>query len=148
VIAVGMLVRDGRVLLAHGHPRRAWYPDCWDLVGGHVEAGGSAEDALRREFREEIGARIDQAEPWALEFTNPDVEAHCFRVTRWTGAPATLCPEEHDDLKWFAAKEVGHLRLAEPAACRASSRRCARRLRDDQQRAARRAEGGGVSPRA
>ncbi|OYN98759.1 hypothetical protein CGZ95_11820 [Enemella evansiae] len=44
-IAVAALVRDGRVLLAHRHPERRWYPDCWDLVGGHVEPGETPEQA-------------------------------------------------------------------------------------------------------
>ena len=35
---VTALLRDGnRVLLCHRSPRRRWYPDVWDLPGGHVE---------------------------------------------------------------------------------------------------------------
>lgn len=36
-VAIALLVRDGRALLAHRHPGRRWYPDVWDLVGGHIE---------------------------------------------------------------------------------------------------------------
>ena len=32
---------DGRVLMVHRHPDRRWYPDCWDLIGGHIEPGES-----------------------------------------------------------------------------------------------------------
>jgi 8-oxo-dGTP pyrophosphatase MutT (NUDIX family) len=51
-IAAAALVRDGRVLLAHRHPARRWYPDCWDLVGGHIEPGESPVHAVTRECRE------------------------------------------------------------------------------------------------
>jgi len=44
-ISVAVLVRDGLVLLAHRHPSRRWYPGCWDLAGGHVEAGESPHQA-------------------------------------------------------------------------------------------------------
>nr|WP_231918584.1 NUDIX domain-containing protein [Microlunatus sagamiharensis] len=35
-------------MLGHRHPARRWYPDCWDLFGGHVEPGESPEQAARR----------------------------------------------------------------------------------------------------
>jgi 8-oxo-dGTP pyrophosphatase MutT (NUDIX family) len=49
-IAVEALVRDGLVLLGHRHPSRPVYPDYWDLVGGHVEAGESPHQAVTREM--------------------------------------------------------------------------------------------------
>jgi 8-oxo-dGTP pyrophosphatase MutT (NUDIX family) len=39
-------------LLVHRTPARRWCPDWWDLPGGHVEEGESAETALTREQEE------------------------------------------------------------------------------------------------
>ena len=59
---VTALLRDGnRILLCHRSPRRRWYPDVWDLPGGHVEPGELPGAALARELREEHG--IDVAAP-------------------------------------------------------------------------------------
>ena len=57
--AVAALVRGDRVLLA----RRAGPPwaGTWDLPGGFVEQGESAEQALCRELREELGIRVGRA---------------------------------------------------------------------------------------
>ncbi|UUZ59363.1 NUDIX hydrolase [Nocardioides sp. B-3] len=82
VIAVAALVRDGRVLLGHRHPRRRIYPDCWDLVGGHVEAGETPEQAVIRECGEELGVRILDPLPMALNLTDPAIEMHAFVVRR------------------------------------------------------------------
>lgn len=114
-IAIALLVRDGRALLAHRHPGRRWYPDCWDLVGGHVEAGETPEQALRRECLEEIGVLVDTLFPLPISITDPSLDAHAFVVTGWEGEPTNLAPEEHDDLTWFAPEQITALDLAHPA---------------------------------
>ncbi|USO00110.1 MAG: NUDIX domain-containing protein [Phycisphaeraceae bacterium] len=50
VIARGAWIERGQVLLCRNVAGEFWY-----LPGGHVEAGESAADALRREFAEETG---------------------------------------------------------------------------------------------
>lgn len=115
-IAVAALVRDGRVLLAHRHPAREWYPDCWDLVGGHIEPGEQPEQAVVRECLEELGVRVVDPRPFPMAFDDPTLEMHAFLITRWAGEPANLAPHEHDDLRWFAPGELAGLTLADPGA--------------------------------
>jgi 8-oxo-dGTP diphosphatase len=114
-VAAGLLVADGRVLLGHRHPRRRHYPDCWDAVGGHIEPGESPEQALVREFREEIGVTVTRARAVDVEAIGDDLELHAFVVDRWEGTPANLAPEEHDDLAWFRPDELTGRRLAHPS---------------------------------
>ena len=47
-----VLVREGRILLGRRSPRKQIYPGLWDVIGGHVEAEETYEDALRRELRD------------------------------------------------------------------------------------------------
>jgi 8-oxo-dGTP pyrophosphatase MutT (NUDIX family) len=114
-IAVAALVRDGLVLLAHRHPSRRWYPDCWDLVGGHVESGESPHEAVRRECLEELGVRVHDPVPIPMTGSDPTLDLHAFLVTRWDGEPANAAPEEHDDLRWFRPSDLGDLKMADPA---------------------------------
>ncbi|HEY9293275.1 MAG TPA: NUDIX domain-containing protein [Microlunatus sp.] len=113
-IALAALISDDRLLLAHRHPKRRWYPDCWDLVGGHVEPGESAEDAVRRECREEIAVEVAEPRRVQAEFDGRDLRAHAFLVTRWRGHPVNAAPEEHDALGWFGVDQLAGLRLAHP----------------------------------
>lgn len=115
-IAAAALVWDGRVLLVHRDPSRRAYPDCWDLAGGHVEAGESPRQAVERECREELGVRILDPAP-IVSFTNSDpaLDLYAFLVTDWEGEPRNAAPDEHDDLRWFEPTELADLRLADPA---------------------------------
>ncbi|GAA4361636.1 NUDIX domain-containing protein [Angustibacter luteus] len=113
-IAVAALVRDGLVLLVHRHPLRRWYPDCWDLVGGHIEPGESPRQAVTRECLEELGVYVEDPRPLPLTFSDPTLDMHAFLVTRWEGEPVNAAPEEHDDLRWFRPGELEDLKTAHP----------------------------------
>ncbi|MFI7607736.1 NUDIX domain-containing protein [Micromonospora sp. NPDC049366] len=108
------LLRDGnRILLCHRSPRRRWYPDVWDMPGGHVEPGELPGVALARELREELG--IDVAAP-----SGPPVhEVHAatfdmriWLIDAWTGTPINAAPDEHDAVAWFTADALNDLSLA------------------------------------
>jgi 8-oxo-dGTP pyrophosphatase MutT (NUDIX family) len=115
-ISAALLVRDGLALLVHRHPSRRWYPDCWDLVGGHVEAGELPQQAVRRECLEEIGVHVLDPIPIPMTIDDPTLDWHAFLVTRWDGEPVNTAPNEHDDLRWFRPTELTHLKLAHPTA--------------------------------
>lgn len=115
-IAVAALVRDGLVLMVHRHPCRQWYPDCWDLVGGHVEDRELPREAVIRECFEELGVHVHEPVPIAMTSTDLTLEVHAFLVTEWDGEPVNSAPDEHDDLRWFLPSELAGLKLADPAA--------------------------------
>lgn len=51
---------DGRLFIQRRSPDRRLFPNCWDIVGGHLEPGEDVEDALRREVTEETGWTVAQ----------------------------------------------------------------------------------------
>lgn len=66
----GLLFDQGRVLLVRQAKGSDTY---WLLPGGGVERGESLEQALTREFREEVGLEVAAAEPIGLVQTiSPD----------------------------------------------------------------------------
>jgi 8-oxo-dGTP pyrophosphatase MutT (NUDIX family) len=66
VVVTGLLRQRGRALMVHRSPRRRWYPDSWDLPGGHVVDGEVPRAALARELHEELGITVDVVgEPFA-----------------------------------------------------------------------------------
>jgi 8-oxo-dGTP diphosphatase len=53
-----ILNQHGRLLFQKRAPDRNLFPNCWDVIGGHVEPGETLIDALAREIHEETGWRL------------------------------------------------------------------------------------------
>lgn len=117
LVATAVLVISDRVLLCHRHPNRRWYPNVWDIPGGHIDVGETAADAVRRELREELGVtpRIESDEPFRIYDPAPDLTLHAWVVTEWSGEVANLAPEEHDEIAWFGLDDLARLELADPS---------------------------------
>ena len=54
-VAVIVLDDDRYLMQLRDDKKGIFYPDSWGLFGGAVDEGESAEEALRRELREELG---------------------------------------------------------------------------------------------
>jgi 8-oxo-dGTP diphosphatase len=114
---VTAFLRDGnRVLLCHRSAQRRWYPDVWDLPGGHVEAGERPGAALARELQEELGIEIvAPSGPPMHQIHAEAFDMQIWLIESWTGSPANVAPDEHDAVGWFEEKDLEELRLAHDA---------------------------------
>lgn len=100
-------------MLGHRHPDRRTFPDVWDVPGGRIEPGESAERAMVRELEEELGIHVEMGRlvPWrTVEFEAYSMTL--FVIDRWTNDVAIADRTEHDRLGWFRLDELPTLRLA------------------------------------
>ena len=109
-IVNGVLVREGKVLMAHRSAERATYPGTWSFPGGHVETGESLEQALVRELMEEIGVTAtawDYLDQFVDGDTDParPVEFHFYRVDGWDGEAHNI-GKEHSELRWVTPEHA------------------------------------------
>ena len=65
-VVTGAFIDGRRIFLCHRSPGRRWYPDVWDLPGGHVELGETPTEALERELLEELGVSVCSLPPEPL----------------------------------------------------------------------------------
>ncbi|WP_151448557.1 NUDIX domain-containing protein [Lacisediminimonas profundi] len=105
-VAVGVMRKsDGSLLLAQRPPGKP-YAGYWEFPGGKVEPSESVLDALKREFEEELGVKVLQAQPWCcVEHVYPHahVHLHFFIIRAWQGEPQSL---EGQAFAWQGNVEV------------------------------------------
>ena len=112
LVAGAMIVREGEILLGRRSPHRRICPNTWDLIGGHLEAGETADQALVRELGEEIGVeptdyRLLGVIDFTLEAGEP-LHFQLYRVDAFKGTPRLL-DDEHTELRWFDSIEAAAL---------------------------------------
>jgi len=106
--AVGVVVRDGRMLVIR-RAQSVVAPRVYCFPGGGIEKGETEEEALVREFREEVGATLRPVRrlwqcvtPWKVE------------LAWWLGAleadaRLTANPREVESIHWFTPSEMAAL---------------------------------------
>lgn len=113
------VVKDKKILLGKRNATRKFYPDIWDIFGGHQKVGESREQTLKRELGEELGIfptnwkfllTIDEPNP----AENGAGLYHFYLIMDFDGEPANLQPEEHAFVEWFNFKEAINLPFAHP----------------------------------
>ncbi len=113
VVVSGVLRQRSRALIVHRCSHRRWYPDAWDLPGGHLTDGEDPRTALVRELQEELGVVAEVVGDPFAQLRGSDFRMDVWAVDHWVGAPINAAPEEHDALAWVTEQELHGLRLAD-----------------------------------
>jgi len=112
-VVAGLLVEADKVLLCHRSASRRWFPNVWDLPGGHIESGETPTAALVRELREELGILIEEPlHPASAHIRQPSIDCRIWVVRSWTGTLRNASAE-HDEIAWWTAGAVEDLALAD-----------------------------------
>lgn len=123
-LVAALIVHGDRILLGQRAPTREFYPNVWDMFGGHIEPGEQPVQTLIRELQEELNITptqwteletIRDSVPEQDNMPASDLIVYLYCVTAWTGTPINRQPEEHSAIQWFSYLEAIKLDLAHSA---------------------------------
>ena len=106
--AVAVVVRDGRMLVIR-RARSVVAPLVYCFPGGGIEDGESEEEALVREFREEIGLTVRPVRRLWQCVTAWKVHLAWWLASLDSNAVPTPNPHEVDSIHWFTPAEMARL---------------------------------------
>jgi 8-oxo-dGTP diphosphatase len=120
-LVAAILVHEDRILLGQRSPTRAFYPNVWDMFGGHIEPDEQPEQTLIRELQEELDVTpvrwmelevLQDSVPEREDMPSHDLIVYFYCVTEWTGTPVNRQLEEHSTIQWFSYDDAVKLNLA------------------------------------
>lgn len=100
-VVAAALVRDGRVLAA-----RRVDPAGWEFPGGKVEPGESPQQALEREWAEELGVAVRCGDHLATA-RDDRIALQLWHAELVEGTPVPLA--DHHELRWVGGKQLDEL---------------------------------------
>jgi len=86
-VAIGLLFNSNREILIALRPAHVIEPGLWEFPGGKVNKGESLEQALIREYREEIGIVITDSDFLFSIDVSTQLVLHVFRIKAFQGKP-------------------------------------------------------------
>ena len=104
-VVAGLIWRGNRFMICQ-RPENKARALLWEFVGGKVEKGESAEDALIRECKEELDIVVKPIDVFCdVTHVYPDITVHLtlYNAEILEGEPKML---EHNDLRWITPDEI------------------------------------------
>ena len=113
-VAVAVITDNKQRVLVTQRPLYVPQGGLWEFPGGKLELGESAEQALVREIKEEIGLEVKQCHLLGKiehEYPGKKVQLIVFHVSEFNGIP--LCLEGQLDLKWLPKDQLNPVEFPE-----------------------------------
>lgn len=103
-----VVCHEGRVVLLKNERNE------WELPGGRLEKGESPEQAVKREFEEELRAVIQTealVDSWVYHVVGKEVLILCYRAGLESDPQMLAVSDEHQDIGWFDPDDLKHVNL-------------------------------------
>ncbi len=113
IAAHGLIKKDDKYLLTLRSPVNDYKPNEWDIPGGSIEIGETADGALIREIREETDLEVKIIKPVFVCSELQKSGRHQFWIVYecdYLSGEVKLNPDEHSEYRWLNTKEIAEVK--------------------------------------
>lgn len=114
VVVAGILKKEGKILIAR--PKKINEPsELWEFPGGKAEEKESELQALKREFKEELGIKIETGElVGTVPFTLPKGKKAVLKAYNVEFLEGNIILKVHEEIRFIPYSELGDYSFTEP----------------------------------
>ena len=118
-VGVTAFIADKNKLLILKRSRKeSFLPEYYEMPGGKIEFGESAENALTREIKEETGLDIKIIRPYStFSYVSNNREKHTIDIqflAEPINSPSDIAlSTEHDEFKWITKDEINNYKFSD-----------------------------------
>lgn len=105
-VAVAVMLSEEQKVLTSWRQPHQHQGGLWEFPGGKREAEETMLEALKREVHEELGVKVEQAEPFVRidhDYGDKQVSLDVWLVSRFSGEPSG---REGQPLRWQTVEEL------------------------------------------
>lgn len=109
LVVAGILLDSNRILMGRRQDHDGFYGGHWEFPGGKVEEGESNEEALHREYLEELGVSFDSCQFFkklSWQYPQLRVEVHFYLIQMNESTKNNMKNLYHSELRWFSLQEA------------------------------------------
>ena len=105
----GLIIQEDKLLIAQ-RKKNTDHPLKWEFPGGKINENESPEDALKREFKEELDIKINSFEFlidyfYDYEISLKKIHLFFYIINSFQGL---MKKNVHQNLKWIEIKDISH----------------------------------------
>lgn len=118
IVCTGFIFHQGKTLIVERSLRETFLPGYYELPGGKVDFGENPEDALKREFCEEVNLNVEIVKPYKIfSYISENGNRHTVEIVYLVHLTDVLTSirlsEDHSAYQWITANDVQNYRISE-----------------------------------
>lgn len=124
-VAGALINKEGKVLVVKRSEKETYLPGYWELPGGKANFGEDPQNALSREFKEEVGLNVEVLDPVRVfHYVTKNDTLQTFEIVfllsllkDYTEETEVILSEGHDDYAFIGSEEVEEYLGTNPEVC-------------------------------
>ncbi|PIT88068.1 MAG: DNA mismatch repair protein MutT [Candidatus Magasanikbacteria bacterium CG10_big_fil_rev_8_21_14_0_10_36_32] len=116
IVTTGCLMQNNKVLIVRRSDAETFLPGYYEMPGGKCDFGENPEESLKREFKEEVGLKIEATKPYRIfSYVSDEGKRHTVEIVYLVkdGEGEIQLGKNHVEYIWITKDEINKYRISD-----------------------------------